>query len=83
MAPGHVDVQEVEAEKHELQLEHTELLKRISSLENRLEEQRRSTALGVTQNPYGERLRELADENEHLAQTIHQKDESLYQVLEK
>ncbi|XP_057370587.1 interaptin-like [Daphnia carinata] len=70
-------LQDVDAEKHELQVEHTELLKRISSLENRLEEQRRSAALGASQNMHAEKCRTLSEEKQQLQLIVQEKDESL------
>ena len=71
----------MEAEKRELQTAHTELLKRISSLENRLAEQRRSAAL--SQNPYSEMVRTLSEEKEELMQAVRDKDESLSAVQDQ
>ncbi|KAK4018868.1 hypothetical protein OUZ56_000908 [Daphnia magna] len=70
-------LQDVDAEKHELQVEHTELLKRISSLENRLEEQRRSAALGASQNMHAEKCRALSEEKQQLQLIVQEKEESL------
>lgn len=58
-------------------MEHTELLKRISSLENRLEEQRRSAALGASQNMHAEKCRILSEEKQQLQLVVQEKDESL------
>ena len=56
-------------------MEHTELLKRISSLENRLEEQRRSAALGASQNLHAEKCRVLSEEKHQLQLTVRDKEE--------
>ena len=58
-------------------MEHTELLKRISSLENRLEEQRRSAALGASQNMHAEKCRALSEEKQQLCLMVQEKEESL------
>ena len=58
-------------------MEHTELLKRISSLENRLEEQRRSAALGASQNLHAEKCRILSEEKQQLQLVVQEKEESL------
>jgi chromosome segregation ATPase len=58
-------------------MEHTDLLKRISSLENRLEEQRRSAALGASQNIHAEKCRALSEEKQQLCLIVQEKEESL------
>lgn len=75
--------QEIEAEKRELQSEHTELLKRISSLENRLEEQRRSAALGASQNIHAEKCRSLSEEKRQLLLVVQEKEESLTRMQDQ
>ena len=74
---------EVEAEKHELLMEHTELLKRISSLENRLEEQRRSAVLGASQNLHAEKCRSLSEEKQQLLLIVQEKNESMSRMQEQ
>lgn len=58
-------------------MEHTDLLKRISSLENRLDEQRRSTALSASQNLHAEKCRLLSEEKHQLCLIVQEKEESL------
>ena len=70
-------LQDIESEKKELQSQHTELLKRISSLENRLEEQRRSAVMGATQNLHTEKFRVLSEEKQHLALVVKEKEECI------
>lgn len=71
---------DVEAEKRELQTEHVELMKRISSLENRLEEQRRSAVLGVTNNPHVEKCRVLSEEKQQLHLAVKEKEELMKEM---
>lgn len=75
--------EEVEAEKQELLMEHTELLRRISSLENRLEEQRRSAVLGASQNPHAEKCRSLSEEKQQLLLIVQEKEESVARMQEE
>ena len=66
-----------------MQMEHTELLKRISSLENRLEEQRRSAALGASQNLHAEKCRVLSEEKQQLNLIVQEKEESMARMKEQ
>lgn len=52
-------------------------MKRISSLENRLEEQRRSAALGASQNLHAEKCRSLSEEKQQLQLAVQEKEELL------
>ena len=77
------ELQDTENEKKELQTQHTELLKRISSLENRLEEQRRSAAVGASQNVHAEKLRVLSEENHQLVLVIKGREEAIDSMKEE
>ena len=66
-----------------MQIEHTELLKRISSLENRLEEQRRSAALGASQNLHAEKCRALSEEKQQLNLIVKEKEECMTRMQEQ
>ncbi len=63
--------------------EHTDLLKRISSLENRLEEQRRSAVLGASQNLHAEKCRSLSEEKRELLQVVQEKEECLTKMQDQ
>jgi len=76
-------INDTENEKKELQTQHTELLKRISSLENRLEEQRRSAAVGASQNVHAEKLRVLSEENHQLVLVIKGREEAIDSMKEE
>lgn len=67
----------MDGEKRELLLQHTELLRRISCLENRLEEQRRSATLGASLNTYAEQTKVLSEEKQQLQQQLERREEDL------